>query len=199
MTVSPRRAREIARTRQDILEAAARAFAQNDFKAVTMQEIAKEAGYTAASLYSYFSSKEEIIQGLRDLILQELDSVFEIPIPVGISLREKLELLLSRQLEVGKRRFELVALLYIGGGLPDADRIREIHERRLDLYVDFLRKHATADELGGRDLRDVSLLIAGMAGAFISHWVLNPEEGWLEEKLPLSIDVLLGGLGGTTK
>jgi len=50
MTVHPRRAREIARTRQDILEAAARAFARNGYQAVTMQEIAREAGYTAASL-----------------------------------------------------------------------------------------------------------------------------------------------------
>lgn len=197
MTVSPRRAREIARTRQDILEAAARAFAQNDFKAVTMQEIAKEAGYTAASLYSYFSSKEEIIQGLRDLVLSELETVFEIPIPAGATLREKLELLLRQQLEVGKRRFEIVALLHVGGAIPERDRICEIHQRRIGLYADFLRAHATPEELGGHAPEDISLMLSGIGGAFFAHWVFEPKEGWLDEKLPMIIDILLEGLQGS--
>lgn len=194
MTISPRRAREIARTRQDILEAAARAFAQNDFKAVTMQEIAKEAGYTAASLYSYFSSKEEIIQGLRDLVLSELEAVFDVPVPPGMSLREKLELLLLHQLEVSKRRFEIVAMFHIGGAIPPSDRIREIHERRINLYAEFLRAHASTEELGGFSPEDLGLMLSGIGGAFFSQYVLDPKEGWLDEKLPLILDLLVGGL-----
>lgn len=194
MKVSQRREREIARTRQDILEAAARAFVRKGYKSLTMQEIAREAGYTAASLYGYFESKEAILQGLRELVLGELASAFEDPIPREIPFKEKLRILLMRQLEVAKRRFEVVALLHMGGILPEGEDARTIHCRRVDLYSGFLREHATAEELGGHDPIDVSLILSGIGSAFFSAWILEPKEGWLETKLPVILDILSEGI-----
>jgi AcrR family transcriptional regulator len=74
-----RKARKAERTRVDILEAAARAFARNT--RATMQDIAAEAGYTVPSLYAYFRSKEEITQGLNDLVNREMMSAFDLPYP----------------------------------------------------------------------------------------------------------------------
>jgi len=48
MKAPQRREREIARTREDIVEAASRAFVQIGVRDATMQDIAAEAGYTAA-------------------------------------------------------------------------------------------------------------------------------------------------------
>jgi len=67
-----RRERTQARARQDILEAALRAFAASGFRDTKMADIAAEAGYTAASLYTYFASKQDIIRGLADLLVDEL-------------------------------------------------------------------------------------------------------------------------------
>ena len=51
---------EVARTREDILLAAARALGRRGFGSVSMQDIAAEVGFTAPALYAYFPGKEEI-------------------------------------------------------------------------------------------------------------------------------------------
>lgn len=53
--------------RQDILEAALRVFATKGYTAATNAEIAREAGVTAAALYYYFPSKQELF---REVITQ---------------------------------------------------------------------------------------------------------------------------------
>lgn len=191
MTVHPRRAREIARTRQDILEAAARAFAQNGYQAVTMQEIAREAGYTAASLYSYFSSKEEILEGLKELVLSESLRIFEQPMPGGIPLREKLYILLDRQLEIAKRRRELAALFHLGTAAQA--NFCEMHERRIEAFTEFLRHHASPEELGGFPPEELALMVTGLGGAYFMRWLVEGDDVVLE-KLAAALDVLLAGL-----
>lgn len=196
MKAQSRREREIARTRQDILEAAARAFARNEYQAVTMQEIAKEAGYTAASLYSYFSSKEEILAGLRELVLAEVQALIAEPVPAGLPLREKLLLLFERQLEIARKRREIAFLLHLGSGAPNA--VCALHKSRMESLTDFLRENASPEELGGHSYEDVALMLAGAGGAFFVNWLVDPREGWIEERIPLVIDTVMRGLLATS-
>jgi hypothetical protein len=60
-----RRERAAEHTREDILVAAARVFARKGYAAAGVQEIAAEAGFAAASLYSYFKGKRAIWDALR--------------------------------------------------------------------------------------------------------------------------------------
>ncbi len=69
--VAERKQRFVARTRADILNAAARAFARTGYQSVTMRDIAREAGYTAAALYTYFENKQEIVAALVKLVVDE--------------------------------------------------------------------------------------------------------------------------------
>jgi len=62
-----------ARTRADILLAAARMLRGNGYKATTLRQIAEEADMKAGSVYYHFKSKEEIVDevlnaGLKDLL-----------------------------------------------------------------------------------------------------------------------------------
>ncbi len=51
--------------RHDLIVAAAeRAFVRHGFHAATMQQVADEAGMSAGNLYSYFPSKEGIVEGI---------------------------------------------------------------------------------------------------------------------------------------
>ncbi|AKU92341.1 TetR/AcrR family transcriptional regulator [Vulgatibacter incomptus] len=199
MKVTPRRAREIARTRQDILEAAARAFVHSGLKAATMQDIAKEAGYTAASLYGYFSSKEEILKGLHQLIAEEVTGVFDTPIPGGLTFRQKLELLLQRQLEVAMRRRDLIALFHVSGPFADGrcpgDEMSTF-ERRVELFANFIRQHAAPAELHGRDPRDAALSIAGVTFIFYLDMMKTGETTRFEDRLPRVLDLVLYGVLG---
>jgi AcrR family transcriptional regulator len=54
------RAEAKARTREQLLGAAARVFAQKGFAGASVEEIAESAGYSTGALYSNFSSKEQL-------------------------------------------------------------------------------------------------------------------------------------------
>jgi AcrR family transcriptional regulator len=62
MASTPRltRAEKQARTRTQLVEAAARVFARRGFQAARVEEIAEEAGYSHGAVYSNFIGKEEL-------------------------------------------------------------------------------------------------------------------------------------------
>ena len=60
---------------EQILKAAKELFTKYGFKKVSMDEIASETGVTKKTVYSYFSSKEEL---LKDVIKEELQSIRKI-------------------------------------------------------------------------------------------------------------------------
>lgn len=62
--MSPRPKNPPPDRRQTILEAALRLFAEKGYNATTNADIAREAGITAAALYYYFSSKEELFRAV---------------------------------------------------------------------------------------------------------------------------------------
>jgi AcrR family transcriptional regulator len=54
------RAEGKARTREQLLDAAARTFAQKGFAGASVEEIAESAGYSTGALYANFESKEQL-------------------------------------------------------------------------------------------------------------------------------------------
>jgi AcrR family transcriptional regulator len=58
-------------TRALVLETALRMFREQGYDRTTMRAIAKEAGLSVGNAYYYFSSKEHLIQGFYDQILQQ--------------------------------------------------------------------------------------------------------------------------------
>lgn len=62
MTTVP--ATEVPRTRQRILDAALRLFAEKGYDATSMREISEQLGITKAALYYHFDSKAEIVRAM---------------------------------------------------------------------------------------------------------------------------------------
>ena len=87
-------------------------FAEAGFHAATMQAIAREVGFTAASLDTYFESKDEIFTALVDDLAGALRATFEAPVPAGLTLEQRLELLLQRQFEVAIARRQALRILF---------------------------------------------------------------------------------------
>ena len=67
-------------TRERLLDAAARLFAEHGFDGTTMRAIATEAGRSPGLTYRYFASKEALVLGLYERIARELA---EAPLPDG--------------------------------------------------------------------------------------------------------------------
>lgn len=207
MPTTQRRKRATARTREDILEAAARAFTKRGFQSATMRDIAKEAGYTAASLYTYFKSKQEILEGLAALVTQEFVTGFDEPLPAGLSFRQKLELLTNRQLANVERRRDLFALLMtlrpgLGGEPPCRDKQHRHNplwhlEMQVAAFADWLRAHATPTDLGGRDPELVARFIVSLGNGFLAHWVFTAPPGdSLLKNSRMMMDLFLHGVSG---
>src|SRR5690606_18942965 len=63
--------------RAHVLDAARRVFADKGVEGASIREIAREAGYTAGALYSYFDSKEAIYAALLAESLDRLQAEVE--------------------------------------------------------------------------------------------------------------------------
>ena len=79
-------------TRQVILDAAADLFSREEFRAVTMDEMARQAGVAKGTLYNYFGSKEALFlvlaSGKADRLLGQLESVVSEESSAEIVLRK---------------------------------------------------------------------------------------------------------------
>jgi AcrR family transcriptional regulator len=66
-----------ARTRAQLLQAAARVYARRGFDSATLDEVAEEAGFTKGAVYDHFGSKENLLVALVDeyLALQIAEQV----------------------------------------------------------------------------------------------------------------------------
>ena len=169
MKAIQRREREVAHARLDILEAAVRAFARTGLHGTTMQDIAREAGYTVASLYTYFKSKQEIVDAMSNHLTDEYVQVFEQPLPSGLSFRQRFEMALHRQLELAQKRRDVFTIFLSDeahGGHPCSAESQTFHnnfERRIECLSGWLLRNAKPDDLGGNDPKIVARLLFGMA------------------------------------
>ena len=206
MKVGQRREREIAHARTDILEAAIRAFARVGLNNATMQDIAREAGYTAASLYTYFKSKQEIVDAMVTLLTDEYVHVFDEPIPSVLSFRQRFELLLQRQLELAEKRHNVfVGFLsdHTNESMCASDETgRAFHdnfERRIERLASWLTTNATSDDLGGHAPELLARTLFGMAFGLMHRWGEKAEHEPFIQYAPLITDLFFDGVSGKTK
>jgi AcrR family transcriptional regulator len=174
-----RRELEVARKREGILMAAARAFARGGYHVTTMQDIAREAGYTPPSLYAYFTGKEQIFGELAALLAREFMAVFDEPVPAGLSFPDRLELLLSQLFEKSDRYRDAVSVFLVArlsgeplmtegmtrASSPGADF------SSVQLLTTWLRKNAKRGELGEHRPEEMGIALAGLAHAFGIQWL----------------------------
>ncbi len=60
------RAEQQVQTRERLIDAAARVFANSGYHAATLEQVAREAGYSTGAVYSNFSGKEDLFLALAD-------------------------------------------------------------------------------------------------------------------------------------
>ena len=119
-TPQPRR-RDAARTRQTLLDAARKRFAQHGYSATTVREIADDAGVNVALINRYFESKEGLFGACLTAAVDELRRTSD-DVPF-----EQLPAVIARQVAglTGEGRPSQVLLLLLrSSGDERADRIR---------------------------------------------------------------------------
>ena len=190
-----------ARMREEIVLAAAGAFAKKGFRATTMNEIAAAAGYTAASLYTYFKSKDEIFVALFQQLVGEMLSTFDEPVPSGLDFGQRVELLLLRQYELAERRRDAFFLLISNmsempkecGGPEDG------HTQFVDRFATWMRENAGEKDLGETSADDAARVLMGVSQIWFKEWLLGVRKGRLSDAAPAVTNFFLHGVSGASR
>jgi len=194
---NPGRARAAERTREEILLAAARAFAKGGVRHLRMEDIAREAGYTGPALYSYFKSKADIFEALGLMVKQQFHDTFMEPLPLGLSFRQKLAMLVFRQLEVADRWRDLF-LAHLMLQEAKAKPTREEALTLIDHIASWIALEGGAD-LGGHDPRDAAFLLMSITHGAFFKWLLEGAPGRLTDCTELIVSFFFHGISGPTQ
>jgi AcrR family transcriptional regulator len=196
----------MAHIRNDILEAAIIAFGRTGLNNTTMQDIAKEAGFTAASLYTYFKSKQEIVEATIGYLTDEYCRVFDEPIPPALTFRQRFDLVLRRQMElIERRRSAFAGFLneHTNQNFCTLDsKAHPFHvnfERRIQRLSEWLQLNATSEDIGGYDPGLLARLCFGMAFGLLHRWGPDQKELDLNEFLSIFTEFFFLGISGKSK
>jgi AcrR family transcriptional regulator len=78
-----------------ILEAASKSFALFGYKATTMEQVAKIAGVGKGTIYTFFSTKEELFDAIMTDVIQEMKRIADQVIQEELTFIKKLERVLE--------------------------------------------------------------------------------------------------------
>lgn len=96
--------------RAELLELAARMFAERGFRATTVRDIADAAGILSGSLYHHFDSKESMVDEILTSFQEELFGRYEEIVARGLGPRETLEAVVVTSFEAIDRYHAEVAI-----------------------------------------------------------------------------------------
>ena len=157
----------------EIIEAAARVFAEHGFHGATTQDIADVLGIRQASLYYYFSSKEAALEAV---CLKGVEGFFEAAKAIAarpLSARERLSLLINSHLSPLKDRANFVRVF-----LNERQHLPNESRRRIGrwsrgverIFEEVIKEGITKAEFRANlDPRLTTLAILGMCNA-VSAW-----------------------------
>jgi AcrR family transcriptional regulator len=174
--------------RGDILKAAAAIFREKGVGRATLDDIARRVHLDRASLYYYFSSKEQILQDLLDVVVQRnVDRAEEIAAS-DLDARGKLEAAIRSLMRSYADDYPYLYIFvdeYLSGlrtheSTPWMDQVRHMAQR----YDAAIHKIVTEGMDGGvfRDTADPTIVARGIVG------MLNSTSTWFKPQNPGDAD-----------
>jgi len=159
-----------------ILEAAARVFAQKGYHAATTKEIAAEAGVSEGTIYNYFDSKEDLLLSIPRLISDTtlLPALTQMQSTRTTSWEEEEKLwtaLLDNAFQTLQRKVDFLKVLF--STLPNMDEeTLEKYVRRIPLYFaqaleEFLQTRIAQGIYRPMDAAVVARAFMGMVVIFV--------------------------------
>jgi AcrR family transcriptional regulator len=194
----PNRSDRAERTRQRILDAAARCFAAHGFSRTTVEAIAAQAGVSKALVYHHFRAKEAIFEELLERTLSEWARVGRVEehLASGGSVADALAAMVRASLAYARSnplvrslyQFDPLVVSFVGSS---AAVRRHVNEGRARLVEAIERGIAAGDLRRDLDPARVADVARMLIMAMIDH-LLNPE--WLDASDDRFVDTCLAVL-----
>lgn len=163
-------------TREHILRAALKHFAENGYAATSVQQIVTDAKVSKPALYYYFRDKSDLFQALVHEAHDERYRLLCEAAAHGNNIREQLEFILERLFDyVGKNRelmrISFATMFAAQGELPDNLCYADKCERNFEFVHSLVKKAQQRGELSKSfDSREMAFGIYGLTNFYlVSH------------------------------
>ena len=188
-------------TRQQLLQAALKSFADRGYAATSVQEIVDAARVSKPALYYYFADKADLFQALVDEAHDGRYQVMQKAAARGVTVAEKLQDIVSAIFEFSLKNRELMRLAFAtafaaSGEAPGQMRCREKGKRNFEFVRAIiaqgqksgeLDRHFTADEL--------TLGIYGQLNSYVMIRLLMPDCPLNRETAEQIVRLFVNGAG----
>jgi AcrR family transcriptional regulator len=161
--------------RELLLHVAKRIFAERGFQATTMDDIAKEAGFTKPILYQYFESKTDLYKEIVASIAQKLISSLADAVSKAETPRAKIEVAFDVYFEMVVSDPDSFRVLYIhshdGENARELRKVERLMVSFLEPFIDISISDEHRNQLAGG--------VVGIAeGAAVTWLVQQGVKGW---------------------
>lgn len=201
MPAQTRRQRESEFAKSLIIESAVQIFARKGFHGATMDEIARNAGYSPAALYKYFPNK----QGVFEVVLQALgDQFVAVFDDIGLSnlkFEERLKWVLRRLAVIADKNKDFFAAFLSQRCCFDWDSGSDLASAATDNHTRYLAQveklMCDGIALGAldesNDPLDCTLAFVGISNAYSYKWLRSSESLPLDDHIDIIVSLFLNG------
>ena len=183
-------------TREEILAAAARLFANKGYPGTSMNEVAEACDVSKPTLYHYVRDKHELLMQICESHVQRLAQLVDEVRAQDLAPEAHLRALIARFVqEYGEAQYQHRVLTEDVKFLDDEDRARllEVERRVVAAFADAVA--AVRPELQGVRLhKPLTMLLFGMIN-WTFTWLRPDGELTYEAVAPMVADLFFGGLG----
>ena len=160
-----------------IIDAAMDLFAQKDFHNIGMRDIAKRAGISAAAIYRYFPSRDDVFVEALVRHMKVVEDLYEVKVKEGNTSLEELALGSVDYMLKNESVFQMMGHFMITGQIqPKAlDRYNTMQRR----FLDILERVNNQTEIGMNNRLVTHAIYASITGvvmAFKNYPGRSPEE-----------------------
>lgn len=187
---------------ESVFQAAEEVIIAKGLEGATMQEIARQAGCAAGTLYRYFRNKEELIGLLLDRHMQRLEAAFRDAVSRTEDGLERLCLGLQVSFDYcHAHQLAMRVFILALSGSPDVEThlkgaALEAYSRMKRLDIDSMQRAQEARQVRGDIPADELVeMMYGLFNSAITRWCLRGQAPDSATQLKLVWGFLVGGLG----
>jgi len=183
-----------------LLQAATELFAIHGYAMTKIEDIAERAGFSKATIYNYFDTKEDLFLALVDDIFEFIHSGVDDILNQNKSFIETIEEYVDfsfRSLTSNSDFFRIIMMEHYKFCDDLRDRIPPtVHagieglKSRLFGFFEANKKYLRK----GFDPKDATIVLMGVVSSFVGEWMWASDEFDLESKRDLIVDFFLRGV-----
>ena len=192
------------RKRRDILRAAIEVVGRRGIRNVTMAEIARTAGMGKATIYEYFSGKEEVYGATIQEYLDRAGAAVAKEMFRARGPREKLSALLGGWLRSTVNESDELIMLFLdvwteairgtGTGIGDTLDLRAFFQEYRELVASILQEGIDAGELRPMDTETVAGGLLAAVDGVLLQWLLDRDNVDVVRAADTLVDIFWNGI-----